>query len=64
MKNSNVNVANLLEQLSEEKINRVVDQQVIKAGFTFREGSRSWGSHSSEGSRRSWSNPGLHLGNG
>jgi hypothetical protein len=59
MKRSIVNVENLLEQLSEEKINRVVDQQVIKAGCSSDEGSNSEGS---EGSERS--NPGLHLGLG
>lgn len=37
MKKSEVNVETLLNQLSEEKINRVVDANVVKAG---------WSSHS------------------
>ena len=32
MKTSNVSVENLLEQLSEEKINRVVDHSALRAG--------------------------------
>jgi hypothetical protein len=34
MKRSEVKVENLLNQLSEEKINRVVDSQVVKAGWS------------------------------
>ena len=32
MKNSNVSFENLLDQLSEEKINRVVDRDALRAG--------------------------------
>ena len=32
MKTSNVSFENLLEQLSEEKINRVVDREALRAG--------------------------------
>jgi len=34
MKRSEVKIENLLNQLSEEKINRVVDSQVVKAGWS------------------------------
>lgn len=57
MKTSNVNLNNLLNELSEEKINRVVDQQVIRAGW-----STSCESGKSDRSVRSSSNPGRHLG--
>jgi len=58
MKTSNVNLVNLLDQLSEEKINRVVDEHVIRAGWTSGESSKH-----SDRSVRSSSNPGRHLGN-
>lgn len=60
MKQSSVNLQNLLNELSENKINRVVDEQVIKAGWTGSCGS----SEHSDRSVGSSSNPGLHLGNG
>lgn len=58
MKQSNVNLENLLSELSENKINRVVDEQVIKAGW-----SSSCEDGHSDRSVRSSSNPGRHLGN-
>jgi hypothetical protein len=39
MKKSGVNVEGLLNQLSEEKINRVVDANIVKAGW-------GWSEHS------------------
>ncbi len=33
MKKSNVSLENLLDQLSEEKINRVVDRDALRAGW-------------------------------
>ncbi len=62
MKQSNVNLQVLLNELSENKINLVVDEQVIMVGGT---GSgESSGSGHSDRSVGSSSNPGLHLGNG